>query len=77
MAKIFLRRGVVVSIEKLKEFGLSQKDINEIISWEKSDLKFSGIIIDTDDDRPRSCYPYEKGEKTFLKDHPDGIIWQG
>lgn len=75
MAKTFLRRGTVISIEKLKEFGLSQKDINEIKSWEKSDLKFSGIIIDTDDDRQRSCYPYEKTEKIFLKDHPEGIIW--
>lgn len=77
MAKIFLKRGTVITAEKLKEFGLSKKVINEIKSWENSSLKFSAIIIDTDDDSQSPYYPSEKGKEEFLKDHPNGIIWQG
>lgn len=79
MAKTFLPKKVALSkevIKKLKEeYGLSDENILDVEYWNDIHSPYTGVVIDTDEERQYNCYPYERTSHKFLGEYLGGVIW--
>lgn len=76
--KTFVSKNVVLYekvIQELKQtFGLTNNDVIDIKHWNNTHSPYYGVIID-----PKAqflCYPYDRDEEGFLKEHPGGVVWK-
>jgi hypothetical protein len=79
MVKTFLPKNTVLSqkdIDNLKkDFKLSEENIFEMQHWNNPHSPYTGVIIgDPNSNFP--CYPYDRPDKEFMEEFPDGAIWK-
>jgi len=79
MAITFLPKTVVLTDQVTKklmdQYGLSQEDIGTVKFWNDERSPWTGTNIDTCEKGNFKIFPFDDSKDEFLKQYPDGKIW--